>query len=213
MRGVLDLRVAMLLMARLCHDLAGPIGAFGNGVEMLADPEPGFAREAMRLAAGSAAEAASRLQFYRLAYGLGGADAAPAELARGFFAATTIACDYASSARQLPPAGQKLACNLLLVGAEGLPRGGSLLVTANARGLAVEAVGEAAALPAEHMAALTAAVPTTALTPRTVQAYFTGLLAGAEGLRLEAAAAGAGRLRIAALRDDDGRVADRDFFT
>jgi histidine phosphotransferase ChpT len=148
MAGILDIRVAELLMARLCHDLAGPIAALGNGAEMLADRDPDFTAETVRLIADSAVEAAHRLRFYRFVYGVGGdstvAGAAPSKLAAGFFAATTIACDYAPSVRLLPLAWQKLACHLLLVAADGLPRGGSLVVSAGTRGLVLDAVGEAA---------------------------------------------------------------------
>ena len=33
----LDLDLAALLSARLCHDLAGPVGAVNNGAELLAE--------------------------------------------------------------------------------------------------------------------------------------------------------------------------------
>jgi hypothetical protein len=33
----IDLRVAELLTSRLCHDLVGPIGAVGNGLELLTE--------------------------------------------------------------------------------------------------------------------------------------------------------------------------------
>jgi histidine phosphotransferase ChpT len=197
----LDMRVLELLTARLCHDLAGPIAAIGNGAEMLADDDPDFAGEAVRLVADSALRAASRLRFYRFAYGFGGdgatAGGAPSELAAGFFAVTTTACDYAASVRLLPLPWQKLACNLLLVAADGLVRGGTLAVNADARGLVLDAVGEAAALTPELLMATSLTIPTAALTPRNVQAYFTALLARGLGRRLLADTAEAGRFRIA----------------
>jgi histidine phosphotransferase ChpT len=205
MASLLDMRVLELLVARLCHDLAGPIAAVGHGTEVLADDDRDLAGEAVRLVAESAIRAASRLQFYRFTYGFGGDGAAaggtPSALALRFFEATTIACDYAPSARLLPLPWQKLACNLLLVGADLLPRGGALAVYAGARGLAVDAVGEAVAPAPELIAALTLRLPTTALTPGTVQAYFAGLLARALGRRLLAATAEAGGIRIGAAAD------------
>jgi histidine phosphotransferase ChpT len=205
MPGALDIRLFALLTARLCHDLAGPVAAVGNGVEMLSDPDPEFAREAARLVVASASGAASRLHFYRFAYGFGGEGAAaaepPPELARRFFAATPIACSWAPSVRSLPPQWQRLACNLLLVAADGLPRGGMLTVTAGALGPVVEAEGEAAAMAPELLAALAAAVPTAALTPRTAQAYFCALLAAGLGRRLRAETGEPGRVRIAAAEE------------
>ena len=52
-----------------------------------------------------------------------------------------------TSIRMLSPDRQKLACNLLSVGADALPRGGRLVLTDGP--LALEAVGELAALSPE----------------------------------------------------------------
>ena len=40
--GTIDLRVLELLSARLCHELSGPIAAISNGVELLAEEDPGL---------------------------------------------------------------------------------------------------------------------------------------------------------------------------
>ncbi len=205
MAGRLDMRVLELLMARLCHDLAGPIAAVGHGTEVLAEDE-NLTCEALRLVAEAAIRAAHRLRFYRFAYACGGdraaAIGAPAELAVHFFETTTISCDYAPAARRLPLAWQKLACNLLLVGADLLPRGGTLAVDAGAGGLVVDAAGAAVVLAPETTAALMLALPTAALTPGTVQAYFAGLLARMLGCRLRADSAAAGGIRIGAAAAD-----------
>jgi len=193
--GPLDLRVLELLTARLCHELIGPIAAINNGVELLADEpvlargdaDPDFVHDAIALVGDSASRAASRLQFYRFAYGYGHGGSmvgSPDELASRFFEKTRIACDYGESIRVLPLDWQRLACNLLLTGAEALSRGGSLVLAVAPDGLDLEATGEFAALPPETSAALSLATPVAALTSRSVQAYFTGLLAEALGCRL-----------------------------
>src|SRR3546814_14984721 len=74
----IDLRVAELLASRLCHDLVGPIGAVGNGLELLGDEEFGMADDAMKLTTSSARQASPILQFFRLAYGMAGARVGPA---------------------------------------------------------------------------------------------------------------------------------------
>jgi histidine phosphotransferase ChpT len=61
--AAIDLRVAELLAARLCHDLIGPVAAVANGAELLADDDPEFARDAIALVGGSARKANRRLQF------------------------------------------------------------------------------------------------------------------------------------------------------
>jgi histidine phosphotransferase ChpT len=193
---VLDLRVLELLTARLCHELSGPIAAINNGVELIADEpvlangrvDPDFVQDAMALVGDSANRAASRLQFYRFAYGFGHGGlmvgSAPDELATRFFEGTRIACYYGDSIRLMPLDWQKLACNLLLTGAEALSRGGSLVLAAGPAGIKVEAIGEFATLSPEASAALALATPVAALTSRSVQAYFTGLLAETLGRRL-----------------------------
>jgi len=68
----IDLRLLELLAARLCHELIGPVAAIGNGVELLAEEDPDFVREAVALVEESARKANRRLQFYRFAYGCSG---------------------------------------------------------------------------------------------------------------------------------------------
>lgn len=194
--GLLDFRVLELLTARLCHELIGPIAAVNNGVELLADEpilaraqaDPDFVHEAIALVGDSASRAASRLQFYRFAYGYGQGGSMvgspPNELASRFFEGTRIACDYGERVRVLPLDWQKLACNLLLTGAEALSRGGSLVLAVAPDGLDLEAIGEFAALSPETGAALSLATPVATLTSRSIQAYFTGLLAETLGHRL-----------------------------
>ena len=209
MRGLVDMRIVELLTARLCHELIGPITAVNNGAELLGEDDRGFSRDALALVEDSAQRAAARLEFYRFAYASSGdralAGPPPQELAAGFFATTAIACDYPPAVRELPTPWQKLACNLLLIGAEALPRGGrmSLSVRSAASGPAavgVEATGPRAALSAEGLAALSLTASPGSLTSRTVQAYFTGLLARGLGCRLlsEAAAPDCVRLTAAA---------------
>jgi histidine phosphotransferase ChpT len=192
----LDLRVLELLTARLCHELIGPIAAINNGVELLADePSLGsgradthFVQDTISLVGDSASRASSRLQFYRFAYGHGPdrslVGLPPRELARRFFNGTQIACDYGESTQVLPLDWQRLACNLLLIGAEVLSRGGNLILDVAPDGLDLAASGETASLSRETGDALLLATPVAELTPRSVQAYFTGLLARGLGCRL-----------------------------
>ena len=200
-----DLRVLELLSARLCHELSGPIAAINNGVELLAEedpglgssPDPAFLHDAVALVSESARRARFRLQFYRFAYGFSSgstiAGPAPHEIAVGFLAATNISGDYTESIRMLSPDWQKLACNLLSVGADALPRGGRLVLTDGP--LSLEAVGEPAALSPEARQALMLATPIADLTARTVQPYYTGLLAKALKRSLIATAE-PGRVRL-----------------
>ena len=182
-----DLRVLELLAARLCHDLIGPVSAIGNGVELLAEEDPDFVRDAVALIEESARKANRRLQFYRFAYGFSGGELTgppPHQLASALFADSNITCDYREGVRALPLGWQRLACNMLAVGGEALPRGGRLAVDAGALGPELEGAGEGAGPAAQVRAALTLALPVSELTSRNVGAYFTGLVAAGLGCRI-----------------------------
>ena len=183
----IDLKVVELVAARLCHDLIGPVSAIGNGVELLADEEPDFVRDAVALIGDSARKASRCLQFHRFAYGYGGGGLtgpAPDLLAAEFFVDTAIECDYCADARALSLGEQKLACAMLAVAGEGLPRGGRLVVSVGAIGPQIDATGAGHGPSPEVRAALTLAAPAAQLTSRTVGGYFAGLLAEGLGWRL-----------------------------
>lgn len=187
MAQAIDLRVIELLAARLCHDFISPVAAISNGAELLADEEPEFVQDAIALVGDSARKAGRRLQFYRFAYGFSGGGLAgppPHQLAAEFFAETAIECDYRAAVRELSLEQQKLACAMLAVAGEGLPRGGRLVLSAGAVGPAIEASGQGAGPLPQVRAALTLAVPTAELTSRTIGGYFAGLLAAALGWQL-----------------------------
>jgi len=176
----IDLRIAELLSARLCHELVSPIGAINNGVELLED-DPDFAADAAGLIGQSAVQASRRLQFYRVAYG----STAPlgAEIGRkaaqDLFADGKITCDWPESLA--PEVGVKLVCNLLLVAAEALPRGGRLVLAAGAP-ILIRAEGEGARLPPHLPAALGWPLVPDRVDARSVQAAFTAALAHRAGL-------------------------------
>jgi len=191
----IDLRIAELLAARLCHELVSPIGAINNGVELLED-DPDFAADASGLIGQSAIQATRRLQFYRIAYG----STAPIALDLGrkaaldLFADGKIACDWPeTSAPDI-----KLACNLLLVAAEALPRGGRLTLV-GIDPLEIRAEGEGARLPAHLPDALAGALDADTVDARSVQAAFTGALArrAGSGSSIETLASGAIVFRLA----------------
>jgi len=84
--------LAALVGSRLCHDLISPLGAIGNGVELLAMSGGGGASPELQLIGESVANANARLKFFRIAFGQAGAEqrlgraeisAILADLARG----------------------------------------------------------------------------------------------------------------------------------
>jgi histidine phosphotransferase ChpT len=65
--------LAALLGSRICHDLISPIGAIGNGVELLM-MEGGVPSPELTLIAESVAAANARIRFFRVAFGLSGSE-------------------------------------------------------------------------------------------------------------------------------------------
>ena len=61
--------LASLLGSRLCHDLIGPIGAIGNGVELLLLSRGGASDE-IALLSESVTALTARLRFFRIAFGI-----------------------------------------------------------------------------------------------------------------------------------------------
>lgn len=206
----IDMRVTELLASRLCHDLVGPIGAVNNGMELMEDEDLGMMEDALKLVGNSARQAGTVLQYYRLAYGMAGA-----RVDGDFAVQRQLAIDYLSfgkitlvwTADDLPggaPDGLgKLLLNMIVLGGEMLPRGGTLTVTAantpNGLEAVVAAAGAGARLREEAQPAFADSVNMDELTPRNVHGYFTRLLAQRFGGDLAIDSPGPDSQRITAL--------------
>ena len=155
-----DLDFAAMLCSRLCHDLISPVGAVGNGVELLrAMPEGG--REEIGLIEDSAKAAQATLSYFRIAFGMVGADARPLSarelgaVASAYFAPSRHRLDWPADGDDLPRGLAKLTLLMLLGAATATPIGGSLVVAPPAVAptrLSVRATGRKAGLAPEHVA-------------------------------------------------------------
>jgi histidine phosphotransferase ChpT len=65
--------LATLVGSRICHDLISPIGAIGNGLELLSLTDGDHGPE-MELISDSVQNANARIRFYRIAYGAASAE-------------------------------------------------------------------------------------------------------------------------------------------
>lgn len=65
--------LAALIASRICHDLISPIGAIGNGVELMMMDSSGQSAE-LTLISESVANANARIRFFRVAFGSAGAE-------------------------------------------------------------------------------------------------------------------------------------------
>ncbi|MFC3675132.1 histidine phosphotransferase family protein [Ferrovibrio xuzhouensis] len=129
-----DLDLVALICSRLCHDLAGSIGAINNGIELLAEEtDPAMRDEAIGLIAMSGGDAARRLAFFRQALGASGSLDEPlalpelARVAEAYFAGGKITAILPDEpAGSLPKPLGKAVLLLLLLAAQALVRGGTL---------------------------------------------------------------------------------------
>jgi histidine phosphotransferase ChpT len=133
--------LAAMLCSRVCHDLINPVGAIGNGLEVLADPtQSAMADGAQELIASAAKQARAKLEFARLAYGASstaGTDFDTREcerVARIYFEIEKADLDWQVPLILLPKHKAKLMMNMLLIAAMAVPRGG--VVTAKVEGAA-----------------------------------------------------------------------------
>jgi histidine phosphotransferase ChpT len=183
-----SLDLAALLCSRVCHDLISPAGAIVNGLEVLEDSKDEETKTfALDLIKKSAHVASARLQFCRIAFGAAGSAGAQIDLgdagsvAKGFIEDDKVKLAWNLPRVMLPKNRVKLALNLLLIGIQAIPRGGTL---------AIDPVGEGETLAFRVSATgLNARVPPTALEllgggeagrtidAHAIQPYYTGLLA------------------------------------
>ena len=180
-----DLRVLELLSSRLCHELISPVGAINNGIELMDEDDADFVKDATKLIANSARTAGRRLDFYRFAYGSGRAGNAR-DVTLGLLDGGKSRCDWDAAVSALHVDWQRVACNLVVLATEALPRGGTVQVApaAGKPGLVVKAAGDTVNLTPELRAVLDGKTAVADLTARTVHTYYTAKIVEALGAKL-----------------------------
>lgn len=198
MADIIELKatdLAAMLCSRVCHDLINPVGAIGNGLEVLADPaQTEMAPFARDLISNAARQARAKLEFARLAYGASstaGTDFDTREcerVARLFFEIEKADLDWQVPLILLPKHKAKLLMNMLLIGAGAVPRGGWVRVTvegpAGSEAFRVTAKGPRTILPA-GAEGLLAGNPSEGVDARGIQPFYTGVLARMTGMVLK----------------------------
>ena len=188
------LRLASVLCARLCHDLSGSLGTVLGTIELARESRGPATQdaldEALALAGESAATLGGLLRLLRAAWG---ADPAPLPLDEfralaAWMPARRATADLSRLAGPaFDPAFGQVALNLLLLGGESLPGGGTVTLAGDGDALLVTIEGPRAAWP-ERLAAMIAE-PETAWAAldnaRTAQAPLAVLLARAAGISLK----------------------------
>jgi histidine phosphotransferase ChpT len=207
----IHLRALELACSKLCHDVISPIGAVNNGLELLEEEDDAALKEeATSLAQRSAKRASVLLQVYRSAFGNAGN-----QQTFGPREAVALAQEFLQtgkaqlSAGDLPdsttvPAGYgKLALNLIILGADALPRGGTInfLVRSpqlGAGAIEVDCTGQQIAWSEEFARALNRTLQAEELTAHNILPYVSATFAERLGMRLSISQSGAGNLGIRA---------------
>jgi histidine phosphotransferase ChpT len=186
---------AGLLCSRLCHDLLSPVGAMMNGLELLADEtDPEMRARCMDLLADSARASASRLTFYRLAFGASGGlgdmvAAADAHAALSGLVATNPRIELVWMVEQasLPKPAAKILLNLAMVAFDALVRGGRLMVAEERGEIVIRAEGPRIVLDADLRAILSGGGDAAGMSARSAAAWLIRQLAEENGRRIELA--------------------------
>ena len=207
------LLLAELIAARICHDLSGPIGPMAGMLE-LAREDPEAAGEALALVTETAAALIARIRLLRAAWG-GDCGALDVEAIGALVASglgrKRVTIDLSGLARSgdlsglartgdlsgpartghgqppLAPATARLLLNVLMLGTESLPGGGTLACAGELDGdILITITGPRAAWPAGLAACLAdpGAAGPMLQDPRSLQVPLIALLASRPGPRL-----------------------------
>ncbi len=203
--------LASLLCSRLCHDLMSPVGAFNNGLELLADEtDPDMREKCLELLADSATATAGKLKFFRLAFGAAGGfgeevdtSEARAALEGVFSPDRRIELGWMIEGGKLPKGAVKLLLNLALLAGDALVRGGRLDVGAERRDgeieLAVRGEGPRILLDPVLRATMMNGSSDGTVEPRAAGAWLAHALAAEAGGQIQVSDAAAEVLMIGAV--------------
>jgi histidine phosphotransferase ChpT len=134
-----------LIGSRICHDLISPLGAIGNGVELLSMTDAGRSPE-VSLIAQSVESANARIRFFRVAFGAArpGAEIGQNEaqsIVQDCYKSGRVRVEYRVKGPQLRT-DVKLAFLLLQCLDNTMPRGGLITISRNGSGWKLDARAE-----------------------------------------------------------------------
>lgn len=179
-----------LLISKLCHDLAGPLGAINNGVELLKDEGQAFQEESMELIEISSSDVVARLQYFRLAYGKiqnGVSIETMRDLVKNFYANKNLTFTWpeshgdSGSMQIIKPDIVKLILNTLMIVSGALIHGGNIAIkiknSKNDMGIKVHGKGKNIKVHEHIVKALTNNIEEDELSSKNVQVYMTYMMA------------------------------------
>ncbi|AAV89376.1 histidine phosphotransferase [Zymomonas mobilis subsp. mobilis ZM4 = ATCC 31821] len=173
------INLASLLCSRLCHDLLSPVSAMNNGIELLADEhDPEMRARCIDLLSESAKVSASKLKFFRLAFGQGGgfSESVDTEEIREAIAGLfgfdhRIQLGWMVDDPVMEKQAVRILLNLSLIASDALVRGGNLDIGAEGNEIVIRAEGRRLVFDEQIEATLLGKTPQDQLTPRLVAAW------------------------------------------
>lgn len=196
-------RLAALVASRVCHDMAEPMNALIQGLDMLKENDAaGKNADAIALMEHGVAKAWAKLEFFRFAFAGGGPaggdgdarlDEAKAT-AEKLYGALKPALEWKAPATSLPRAALKVVMNALFIANECLPKGGVVVVDAapgdkggeGGAEVRLTCTGQRAGVRPATLAALRGELPEDGYPGPVVQPLLTGILARQAGVEIAA---------------------------
>lgn len=192
--------LAALLCARICHDLVGPVSALETGLELLNDKDNADMHDdAIELIKVGAVQASAKLQFLRITFGAG--SSAPAvigsdeleRLAKGVYPDGKTTIDWQVESESLSKPAARVLLNLVMLSMQAIPLGGTVTVTAKetdmGTSISLLCAGRKARLAEPTERTLSGRAPDDAFDGRTIQPFYTGMIArefgGSIGAKLD----------------------------
>ncbi|MEM9317611.1 MAG: histidine phosphotransferase family protein [Pseudomonadota bacterium] len=165
--------ITALVGSRLCHDLINPLGAIGNGVELLAmmpgstGPEVSLIEEAVR-------DAQARIRFFRIAFGQTGTDNLIArreiiEIVDGLYGHSGRLKVVWEPEAELPRGDAKIGLLMLACAEHALQLGGVITINEANSVFRLHAEGKRVAMDADLWSILKGVTPMRPLAPAEVQ--------------------------------------------
>ena len=175
--------LSALLCARICHDLISPVGALGTAIEILDDDSNvDMHDDAMALVRTSSRQAAAKLKFLRIAFGAAGS--APGvipttevqTLTNDMFADSKPDLVWNVDSIGIDKNRARIVMNLVMLGIQAAPRGGTVTVTRHGQGeganFVIVSEGPKARLDAAIANAIAGKVPEDGFDGRSIQPLY-----------------------------------------
>ena len=177
-----EIKIAELLNAKLCHDLAGPIGAINNGIEFLEEENADLLEKSKELLHISAEQALIRLQFYRKLYGYisdgYGEFGSFCDLIERFMQQHNVTVSWDVNVSDIQNRLAKLISNLIFVGYSFIIKEGNITVSidrseGNKFNIKIEVISNSLKISREYLHILSGAPDVYDANSKNVQVYYT----------------------------------------